>query len=225
MITTVFIDVDDTLLDFGKSAHQAVQKLFDEKGLPFSDEVMTVYHSVCTPLWEAVERGELTAAQLRKIRWNCVFEKLGINRTDGERFESDYRKHLADTGFLIPNADKLLEYLSRKYTVCIVSNAGFEQQNARLEKAGLKQYVDYIFTSQEIGHEKPEKAFFDFCLKAVGNPSASEVMVIGDSAVADIAGGKKMGFQTCWFNPNGKSNAQAGADFHVCALLDILDIL
>ena len=52
-------------------------------------------------------------------------------------------------------------------------------------------------------------AFFDVTFARLGNPSKTEVLMIGDNWSSDIAGGVNYGLDTCWYNssrqprPNG----------------------
>lgn len=224
MIKTVMIDVDDTLIDFPKSRYVSIKNLFDEQSLNFSEKVLDVYTEVCTPLWAAAERGEITGEDIRRVRWGIILEKLGIKIEDGIDFEAEFRKHLSKTHFLIDGAKELLEYLSKKYTVCIASNSYYQQQYDRLVGSGLMPYIDHIFVSNEIGHEKPSKQFFEHCLKQSGS-LASESIMIGDSVAADVKGAENSGMKSIWFNKNKKSREGVTADYIVESLLEIKDIL
>jgi len=224
MITTVLIDIDDTLIDFNKSADAAIRGMFAENRYPYSDGMMSVYYEVSRPLWDRVEKGEITGDELRAVRWGIILERLGLEG-DSKYLEKEYRKHLSKHWPLIEGADVLLKYLSEKYTVCVASNAGKSQQEARLKGSGLIKYIDHIFVSGEIGYEKPLPEFFNACFERLGNPPKEEIIMIGDSPAADIGGGKAAGIKTCWFNPLGKSNREVGADYDVRSLMQIMQIL
>lgn len=72
--------------------------------------------------------------------------------------------------------------------------------------SGLDKIFDYIFISEDVGYEKPCKAYFDFVFKKMGITNKKEVLIIGDSLNADIKGGYDAGIDTCWFNPTHKPN-------------------
>ena len=75
-------------------------------------------------------------------------------------------------------------------------------------------------------YAKPHAAFFDIAFTRTGNPSRSDVLIIGDSLTSDIQGGSAYGIDTCWFNPNGEKKPN---DLHVTYeirhLPDLLDIV
>lgn len=226
MITAVLFDIDDTLIDWKKSAVICFETLFREYNLPFDPiKTPTAFFEASAPLWAAVDRGEITGSELRKVRWNHVFERLGIDRRDGEFFEKEFRRHLAKSAVPIEGAGEVLEYLFGKYTLGVASNAYFEQQNSRLELLGYKKYLKHIFTSQEIGYEKPNEKFFEHCLKELGNPAPQDVLMVGDNPLADIEGANKAGFKTCWFNREAKPCDGINADYCISSLKELIDIL
>ena len=122
------------------------------------------------------------------------------------------------------NNNAVIIYLKPKYTLCAASNAPYDLQMSRLNLSGLIKYFDYIFISEKIGHQKPTKQFFDFCFNAIGNPQKQQVIIIGDSPIADMAGGKNYGIKTCWFDKFG-TDKKVNADFYITKLEQLKDIL
>ena len=57
--TTVYFDLDNTLLDFSKSEYNAIRKLLNMYSLPDSDEVASAYSKINQTFWEAFERGDI----------------------------------------------------------------------------------------------------------------------------------------------------------------------
>ena len=64
MLKAVLMDIDDTLLDFGKCAEQAMRIGFAEWGLPYDDSTYATFTRINDSLWLMIERGELTTQQL-----------------------------------------------------------------------------------------------------------------------------------------------------------------
>ena len=199
MIKAVFIDIDNTLLDFGACAKKSIQKTMEQHGLEYSDRVFEVFDTINGSLWAQIELGELTREGLRLVRWNKIFGVLGID-FDGVLFEDGFSANLWESAEKIPYAEQLLKYLHEKYTVCAASNGGQEQQEHRLTIAGLIGYIDRVFTSELIGCSKPSKEFFDGCFARLPRIEKSEVMLIGDSLHADVKGATDYGLAVCWFN-------------------------
>ena len=60
-------------------------------------------------------------------------------------------------------------------------------QLSRLKSAGLFSYFSDVFVSDEIGFENPDSRFFSKCLHRI-HFRPEEVLMVGDSLQADIAG-------------------------------------
>lgn len=224
MITTVLIDVDDTLLDFHEGARDAMKRGFAEAGLCYSDDKFDTFSKINDGLWRKIETKEITREELYRVRWALVFEALGIDY-DGVEFEQIFLKMLQTSSVPVPYAIELCEYLSEKYTVCVASNAPHDQQILRMDNVGLTPYIDHVFTSELFGFEKPCANFFDECFARLGDVKKDEVIIIGDSITADIKGGMDYGIMACWFNYRNKSSQGITPDYTVSKLEEIKNIL
>ena len=127
MLKAVLMDIDDTLLDFGKCAEQAMRVGFAEWGLPFGDSTYRTFTRINDGLWHMIERGELTTQQLFAFRWNRIFDALGI-RADGAAFEQRFLDLLYETAIPVDGAAEICRYLKDKYILCAASNAFHDQQ-------------------------------------------------------------------------------------------------
>ena len=59
--------------------------------------------------------------------------------------------------------------------------------------------MDFVVTSEEAGCEKPEKAFYELCIKKAGC-LPEECLMIGDSLEKDVLGAKAAGMQAMQFH-------------------------
>ena len=50
--------------------------------------------------------------------------------------------------------------------------------------------------------------------EALGWPDKAEVVIVGDNLSSDIAGGRGYGIDTCWYNPNSRSNTTGAQPTH-----------
>ena len=68
-----------------------------------------------------------------------------------------------------------------------------------------------------MGVAKPSKAYFDICLKQIGEPKES-CIVIGDSLSSDMLGAKNASLRSVWFMPAGDiDNAMRANEIDFCA--------
>ncbi len=223
-IDKIFIDIDNTLLDFNESAKECIRLAFKEQNLLFNENTFPVFKRINDGLWLQIEKGELDRVGLHKIRFNLVLDELGL-KGDGACIEKRFKEILFDTAVPVKNALELLRYLSSKYDVYAASNAIYLQQINRLTKTGMIGYLKDLFISEKLGFTKPSKEFFDTCMQ-VAKATINNSVMIGDSLSADINGAKKYGLTTIWYNHNGDcvENAEC-ADYIVSDLIEIREIL
>ena len=203
MIKAVLLDSDDTLLDFTKAEHIALQKTLREVGIEPDEETVSLYSEINKRHWEMLERGELTRAQVLVKRFDRFFEALGV-AGDSAATQQLYNTNLGIGHYFIPGAVELLQSLYGKYKLYMVTNGNESVQVPRLKSADIGHFFEEIFISQRIGWDKPSIEFFDKCFAAMPPYAKNEMIIIGDSLTSDIKGGINAGIHTCWFNPRGK---------------------
>jgi len=110
--------------------------------------------------------------------------------------------YLWDKVYVIPNADIVIDELSKIYNLVVASNAGVSdaaKMKMALERVGIDRYFNYFFTSKELGYEKPHFLFFKNILKTI-DCKPNECVMIGNSYEKDIVGAKYAGLFTVFFN-------------------------
>lgn len=200
----IFIDIDNTLLSFDEYVKHTMEEGFAAFGLkPYEPWMFETFTKVNNGLWQQIEQGILTFRELEKIRWNRVFEALGIV-FDGVVFEKYFREALYESAIPEEGAYELLEHLNEKYLLCAASNGPYQQQVHRLEIADMKKYFTHLFVSEKIGVSKPAAEFFDRAFQIINEGEKEpvlpeECMMIGDSLTSDIKGGQMYGMKTCFY--------------------------
>lgn len=220
----VFIDIDDTLLDFTKCANDAIKSACNKFGVPYTTTLVDTFHPINLDLWHRLEKKEVTKEKLFDTRFQIVFDKLGI-KADGIAFETAFRENFHESAILVDGARDLLEYLRSKYKVYVATNASMHQQTNRMKRAELDGYIDGYFVSEEIGFPKPQKEFFDACFKALPDVKPQDVVMIGDSLSADIKGACEYGLKTIWYNHRNEPTSEVKCDYIVSRLSEIKNIL
>ncbi|MFD6506203.1 MULTISPECIES: YjjG family noncanonical pyrimidine nucleotidase [Bacillus] len=202
---TLLFDVDDTLLDFQKAEKIALRMLFEEKGLLLTDEIEDRYKKINKSLWDSFEKGEIARNEIINTRFSILFKEYG-EEVDGILFENNYRSYLEEGNQLMQGAFEFINQIQSKYDLYIVTNGISKTQDKRLRNAGLHSLFKDIFVSEDTGFQKPMKEYFDYVFERIPNFVSEEGLIIGDSLSADIKGGYVAGIDTCWFNPEKKSN-------------------
>ena len=224
-ITTIFMDVDDTLLDFKECAREDVRSCCLKNGITYSDDLFEFFLSRNVILWKRIEDGLLTVEELHRTRWAGIFHDLGIE-ADGPAFENDFIAGLRETSVPVKGAHEVMKYLYSNYKVFVVSNASNLQQSTRLGKAGLMQYVDGVFGALDIGHIKPSREYLDYCFAQLDGTKPQQTVIIGDSLNADISGGITYGLHTIWFNiRNVEPSDSTFPDYTIHSLSELSSLL
>lgn len=225
MIRYVFLDLDDTILDFKKAEAAALSKTLTEHGLAPTSTIIARYSAINESFWKALERGEVTREQVLLNRFKVLFEEFGID-CDAFKVKTTYEAHLGEGHYFIDGAEALLEALHGKYKLYLASNGTTHVQTGRIKSAGIARYFEEIFISQVVGVNKPSIEFFSRCFSKIENFKKEEAIIIGDSLSSDIAGGRNAGIRTCWFNPHGAPMpTDTKPDFTVKALDEIPTLL
>ena len=218
----IFIDIDNTLLDFDEHVRSTMREGFSRFGLksyePYMYDVFTQENNA---LWRSLERGEIDFDELVRVRWNSIFRALGIEY-DGPEFEKYFRASLNESAIEVDGAHELLERLSRRFTLCAASNGPEHQQKNRLRLAGMDGFFSQCFISEALGASKPSPAFFDAAFASLPGVSPDECLMLGDSLTSDIAGGKAYGMKTCYFRRPG-ARESAEPDITVLSLAEAAD--
>ncbi|MBP5467311.1 MAG: HAD family hydrolase, partial [Clostridia bacterium] len=124
MIKAVLLDVDNTLLDFNKSANETIKRAFSELGIKYTDGIIDTFLRVNDMLWRRIETKEITREELHRIRWNIIFGELGI-AADGHEMERLFLSRLENFAIPVDGAVDTVKYLSGKYKLYTASNAPY----------------------------------------------------------------------------------------------------
>ena len=227
MIQHLFLDLDDTILDFHKSEHVALEAALEEAGIVPTDALMARYSEINAEHWRLLECGKLTRQQVLVQRFAALFSEYGIEQ-NAAAVEKRYEHYLSKQVFFMPQALQTIKALhSDGYHLYLITNGNAAVQHNRLAKSGIVPFFDRIFISEEVGADKPSEAFFSYCFARVAEFSKAEALVIGDSLSSDILGGNRAGVRTVWLSdsPTVPPESPAKPDFILPALKDLTALL
>lgn len=226
MVNFLFLDLDDTILDFKKAEHIAVRKAIAEAGVEPTDEICARYSQINQMHWQMLERGEITREEVLVNRFGVLFEELG-HPAKPEQVARNYERLLGIGHYYLPEAEETVkQVLFGKYRLFLASNGTASVQDSRLKSAGLYPYFEKVFISEEIGYNKPSKAYFDACFAQIPGFEPEACLMVGDRLTSDILGGINAGIKTCWVNPEHKPrNKQICPDYEIERLADLPALL
>lgn len=212
----LFIDNDDTIMDFIASESDSIGKTLRHFGLEDSEDIRTTYSHINKSCWEAFEKGEIKRCEIKTLRFYRLMDYLKVTATPDfiKEFGAFYEDTLATSAIWIEGAVEFLKNARQYMKIYVLTNGSAVVQKSRFEIAGVDSLVDGIVISESVGSKKPEKAFFDEVIRISGCTDKSRAIMVGDSLSSDIAGGKACGIDTCLFDFRNKySGRTMGADF------------
>ena len=223
MIEYLFLDLDDTILDFHKAEYIAIGKTMADHGVEPTEAVRNRYRAINKWHWEQLELGKMTRQQVTEGRFEVFFGELGI-RVDAAKVADDYMHNLARGHYFLPGAEEAVERLSKKYRLFLASNGTAFVQHSRMTSANLYRFFEKVFVSQAIGHNKPAKEYFDGCFAQIPDFDITKAVMVGDSLSSDIQGGINAGMKTVWVNP-GHLEGKIKADFEIESITQLEALL
>ena len=225
MIEFLFLDLDDTILDFHKAERIAIAKTLRDFGVEPTEEVLARYHVINKWHWEQLELGKLTRKQVQEERFQVLFGELG-RQVDGEAIAKAYMDNLSIGHYFLPGAEEAVMELYQKYRLFLASNGNASVQKGRMTSANLYRFFEQVFVSQEVGFDKPSKAYFDACFARIPGFDPGKAIMVGDSLTSDIRGGANAGIRTVWVNPDHKQNhTDVVPDYEIESITQLSELL
>ncbi len=201
-ITDVFFDLDHTLWDFDRNSGLAFQRVFSKHSieLPLAD-FLREYEPINLDYWKKYREERVTKEELRRGRLTETFDifKLKYSMEIIDSLASCYIDELPVDNHLLVGTFEILDYLSEKYRLHIITNGFEEVQHLKLRNSGIGEYFRSVTTSEEVGLKKPHPTVFNTALEKASTVPENSIM-IGDSFEADIIGAKNAGMHTLFFN-------------------------
>lgn len=226
---SIFFDLDDTLWAFSENSRDTFQELylkyhFDVYFDSF-EHYYALYQKRNTELWDEYGEGKITKIQLNERRFFYPLCSVGVDDPAlSKSFSDDFFAIISTKKRLMPHAKEILEYLSPKYDLYILSNGFRELQAQKMKSSGIDHYFKKIILSEDIGVMKPYPEIFYFALSATQSELKHSLM-IGDNWNADIAGANGIGMDQMYYNSGGCTEMLFQATHIIDSLADIEGVI
>ncbi|SHH05113.1 YjjG family noncanonical pyrimidine nucleotidase [Flagellimonas flava] len=205
-ITDIFFDLDHTLWDFEKNSALTFKKILTENKVNVDlEDFLQTYVPINLEFWKLYREDRISKSDLRYQRLKKTFDSIGAKVSDDliDLLAVEYIANLSSFTHLFPNTTDVLNYLSPKYRLHIITNGFQEIQDKKLKGANIFNYFDVIINSEMAGVKKPHPQIFKLALETAKVAPKNSLM-IGDNLEADILGAKAVGFQTLHFNAHSE---------------------
>lgn len=206
-IEHVFFDLDHTLWDFDRNSELTFKKIFDLNNIPVDlSKFLEIYVPINLQYWKLYREDKIDKASLRYRRLNDVFSQLDIEVKTATiyKLSEDYITYLTTFNHLFDGTFEILEYLTAKYELHIITNGFKEVQSGKLKCSNIDRFFKTVTNSEMVGVKKPNPKIFRHALSVAG-ASPGKSMMIGDNYEADILGALNLGIDAICYNYHNES--------------------
>jgi len=224
MLKALFLDLDETLCDT-QGANECAKQLMAQdieaqyginlNGQAFANDYVAGIYREWTDDQRArympiIEQQNEEAFRLQLIR-DLLAERAVNNISDEtahafqDKFDSDRLKAFD----FYPGIAAFLIEARKLFTLVVITNGPEFSQIPKVERVNLAAHVDHIIIGGQEPEQKPAVSIFNKALK-LANCQAHEVVHVGDSLAADIAGAQNSGITSVWIQHQQPLDAELG---------------
>ncbi|GGL19081.1 hypothetical protein Sme01_36180 [Sphaerisporangium melleum] len=205
-------DLDNTLVDLDEAFRTWVGEFTEEHGLG----------SEAVDFMVTLDRGGIPH---RELFFAKVRERFTL--PDGvEELWDRYRRRMPGLVRCRPQVlDGLVQLRASGWRVAVVTNGTADNQRGKIQRTRLVEAIDAYVLSGVEGIRKPDVALFEIAAKRCGMTLTGGGWMIGDSLIADIAGGRAAGLRTIWIDRGTCPGVDHLADHVVTDVLQAIEIL
>ena len=225
----LFFDLDDTLWAFSANARDTYEEMYRkydyDRFFDSFEHYYSLYQRRNLELWAEYADGKVKKEELNRQRYLYPLEAVGAGDSAlSEAYEKDALATIPTKSKLMPHAREVLEYLSAKYNLYILSNGFKELQFHKMRSSDIDKYFRKVVLSDDIGILKPWPEIFHFALSATQS-ELNDSLMIGDSWENDIAGAAGVGMHQVFYNLSGRTDLPFTPTYQITDLKELLDLL
>ena len=199
LVSAVFFDVDDTLLDTPTSARRALRAVFgDDIDIPTWDAITEVQYARFTA-------GELDFPAAMTARMAEFLASRDERHDDASAVAAERLRNesfIANTVVYDDALPCLQAVRDRGLRLGVITNSAPDHQRRKLAAAGLADAFDVVVISGAVGVAKPDAAIFQHACTAIG-VDADAALHVGDRLDMDALGAAGAGLVGVWLDRRG----------------------
>lgn len=187
----MLFDLDGTLLDRRETFRRHLELQLQRHRSLFRSGSAERYVS---RLLELDENGTLD----RDLFHQQAEAEFGLSVESSGVLRDDFEHHFPESCVLFPNVFETLDALRRRGLKLGLTTNGRELiQGRKIDRVGLREYLDDIVISEAVGLRKPDPRIFSLALDNL-DVDASSAVFVGDHPESDIGGARRCGMRTAW---------------------------
>lgn len=227
MIKAILFDVDDTLYDLSLPFKEAFREFFPGEEIDLEGAFLAS-RKYSDLIYDRSLRGEISMEEMYIYRLGNAFRDYGkiIDGPTALQFQSVYEKRQHEIR-MTEEMEQMLDKLSRKMTLGIITNGPSEHQRDKIRALGVERWIpmERIWISGDLGVGKPHREIFEAARAKLGL-SPEELCFVGDAYGHDILGAKNAGWKAVWFNHRGRqATGEVTPDYEVRSEQELIALL
>ncbi len=227
MLKAILFDIDDTLYDLSIPFKEAFREFFPGEKMDLEGAFLAS-RKYSDLIYDRSLSGEISMAEMYIYRLGNAFQDYGkiIDGPTALQFQSVYEKRQHEIR-MTEEMERMLEELSRKMTLGIITNGPSEHQRDKVRALGVERWIpmERIWISGDLGVGKPHKEIFEAAREKLGL-KPEELCFVGDAYGHDILGAKGAGWKAVWFNHRGhQATGKVMPDYEVRSEQELIALL
>lgn len=224
-LRAILFDVHRTLVDDSGFPREKIWRLLQTERIALGIHDYYQYYDTLTHRlfdWRKINPF-IKVREIHRKRLYSFYTKYKLSRN----IESDlsYLYQSMSECKIYPEVEHVLRRIRQKYRVALLSNADNDDPLIQiLLNNGF--CFDTIVTSESVRVYKPHALIFTKTLERMGLDK-DQVLLVGDSQISDVLGGKSFGIRVVWVNRSGQTLKRGipKPDFEIEDLTQLLDVL
>lgn len=192
----VIFDLDDTLHDFSSASSAAMmavyEYLYEEFGI-YPEDASKAYRDILKEGQSGHFIEDKPSRSYRQGRFENLLDQFSIlPHMHLDRCLDIYDDALCDALTLKEGAPEIIKLCkSLELKIMVVSEGPYDAQELTLERLGLSEFIDALYTSSKVGLHKGN-GLYEYAIKQQGADKQACV-IIGDNPDRDILPAQKAG--------------------------------
>lgn len=186
-----------------------------KKGNNLTNAIAKYYNLGYDEVYEWIRLSSLAKDKTDKyyyLKMICQANGISFKEEDKLFFDNIFDNYYRECEWIDGAIELLVNLRERGYMIGILSNSSEISYNV-IDNLKIKDYVDNIVLSCEVGYLKPDPRIFQQILLNL-NVNEKECIMIGDKITTDVLGAKIMGMDIIYFNKSqNESNTNPNLSF------------
>lgn len=235
MYTILMFDLDDTLTDDYENIKCAFKKVAEYSKIDYTEQNLEKFWKMDRAIWKERAEGKIVTPyendKKKKTEWLRAYRFLEffdnkITYEEAVRINNIYMEGMKQNVVAREGCYETIKYLKKKgYKIIIATNGPIIPLKTKIEKIKIDEFVDFVFSAEEIGFMKPHKLFYEAIFEKAKITEKDRILFIGDELDKDIKGAIENNIDTCWCNYKKEKNDKYEVNYEIHNIIDLKKIL